>query len=55
MNKSQINTQNKVETLQLQSLTPEEMSKRHILGRLYGPIATFGDSTRNGRFYNKEL
>lgn len=55
MNNAQINTQNRVETLQLQPLSQEEMSKRHILGRLYGPIATFGDSTRNGRFYNREL
>ena len=44
-----------LETLQLQPISPEEMQKRHILARLYGPIATFGEATRNGRFYNKEL
>lgn len=49
-------SQNQIlETLQLQPISQEEMTKRHILGRLYGPIATFGDSTRNGRFYNKDL
>lgn len=44
-----------VEALQMQPLTEEEKSKRHILGRLYGPIATCKESTRNGRHYNKEL
>ena len=44
-----------LETLRLQPISEEEKTKRHILGRLYGPIATFGDSTRNGRYYNKQL
>ena len=49
-------SQNQIlETLHLQPISQEEMTQRHILGRLYGPIATFGDSTRNGRFYNKDL
>ena len=44
-----------LETLQMQPLSDEEMSSRHILGRLYGPIATCIESTRNGRLYNKPL
>ena len=44
-----------LETLKLQPISEEEKARRHILGRLYGPIATFGDSTRNGRYYNKQL
>ena len=44
-----------LEALQMQPLSPEEMSSRHILGRLYGPIATCVESTRNGRLYNKPL
>jgi hypothetical protein len=49
--------QNKLilETLQMQPLSQEEMTSRHILGRLYGPIATCVESTRNGRLYNKPL
>lgn len=44
-----------IETLSIQPLTEEEKSSRHILGRLYGPIATCKESTRNGRRYNKDL
>ena len=44
-----------LEALQMQPLSQEEMTARHILGRLYGPIATCVESTRNGRFYNKPL
>ena len=44
-----------LEALQMQPLSEEEMSSRHILGRLYGPIATSKESTRNGRKYNAEL
>lgn len=43
------------ETLQIQPLTEEEKTARHIIGRLYGPIATSKESTRNGRKYNAEL
>lgn len=43
------------EALQIQPLTEEEKSQRHILGRLYGPIATCKEGTRNGRTYNREL
>lgn len=44
-----------VEALQIKPLTEEEKNKRHILGRLYGRIATCKENTRNGRRYNKEL
>lgn len=44
-----------LETLQMQPLSEEEKASRHILGRLYGPIATCKESTRNGRKYNKQL
>lgn len=44
-----------LEALEMQPLSDEEKTKRHILGRLYGPIATTIESTRNGRKYNKEL
>ena len=44
-----------LEALQMQPLSQEEMTARHILGRLYGPIATCQESTRNGRLYNKPL
>ena len=44
-----------LEALKMQPLSEEEKQKRHILGRLYGPIATSNEDTRNGRRYNKEL
>lgn len=44
-----------LEALQIQPLSQEEMASRHILGRLYGPIATCVESTRNGRLYNRPL
>lgn len=44
-----------LETLQMQPLSEEEKSSRKILGRLYGPIATSLESTRNGRKYNRQL
>ena len=44
-----------LEALQMQPLSEEEKTSRHILGRLYGPIATCKEKTRNGRGYNKEL
>lgn len=50
MNNKQI-----IERLEMQPLTEEEKTARHILGRLYGPIATCKESTRNGRRYNKAL
>lgn len=36
-------------------LSPEEKAQRGILGRLYGPIASFNMGTRNGRRYSDEL
>ena len=44
-----------LEALQMQPLSEEEKASRHILGRLYGPIATCKEGTRNGRKYNKAL
>lgn len=44
-----------MEALKLQPLSEEEKSKRKILGRLFGPIATTTEGTRNGRKYNKVL
>ena len=41
--------------LEYQKLSPEEMNKRHILGRLTGIIADYGNPTRNGRLYSEEL
>lgn len=44
-----------LEALQMQPLSEEEKATRHILGRLWGPIATTKEKTRNGRGYNMEL
>lgn len=44
-----------LEALQMQPLSEEEMTARHILGRMYGPIASCVESTRNTRLYNREL
>lgn len=55
INKVMKNARQILETLRLQPLSEEEKKSRHILGRLYGPIATCEESTRNGRKYNKEL
>ncbi len=45
----------KNETFEYQKLTPEEMSKKGILGRLIGPCADFINPTRNGRKYGEDL
>lgn len=50
-----MNNKRILEALKMQPLSEEEMTARHILGRLYGPIATCVESTRNGRLYNKPL
>lgn len=50
-----ISNQKILETLQMQPLSEADKANRHILGRLYGPIATCKESTRNGRKYNKDL
>ena len=39
----------------MQPLSESDKQSRHILGRLYGPIATCTEATRNGRKYNREL
>ncbi len=44
-----------METLKIVPLSDEEKTKKHIIGRLYGPIATCTESTRNGRLYNRQL
>ena len=41
--------------LTYKKLSPEEMEKRQILGRLVGPIADTKKETRNGRAYSKDL
>ena len=41
--------------LAFDDLTEEEKAKRHILGRLYGPVADVVRPTRNGRKYSEEL
>lgn len=41
--------------LEYQRLTQEEQSKRGILGRLKGIIASFNAPTRNGRLYSEKL
>ncbi len=50
-----IATKQILEKLEVQDLTEEEKASRHILKRLVGPIATYTDSTRNGRLYNEAL
>lgn len=50
-----IESLNKNEKFEYQKLTPEEMDKRGILGRLVGPCADFINPTRNGRKYGEEL
>lgn len=44
-----------IEALHRQPLSEEEKQSRHILGRLFGPIATCSEATRNGRTYNRDL
>lgn len=41
--------------MQYTKLSPEEQSKRGILGRLVGVMADFKNPTRNGRLYTEEL
>ena len=41
--------------LKFKELSPEEKQSRGILGRLYGPIASIVESTRNGRKYTESL
>ena len=41
--------------MEYQKLSPEEMKKRGILGRLVGIIADFTNPTRNQRLYSEEL
>lgn len=43
------------EVLNFKELSEEEKKARGILGRLYGPCASFTVPTRNGRFYSDDL
>ena len=43
------------QSLEYQKISPEEMQKRGILGRLYGPCCDIINPTRNGRKYSQEL
>lgn len=43
------------EMLAFEDLSQEEKDRRHILGRLYGPVADVINPTRNGRKYSEEL
>ena len=42
-------------SLKFKTISPEEKSKKGILGRLYGNVASFAAPTRNGRHYSQEL
>lgn len=50
-----IKSLNEATALKFQNLNAEEKAKRGILGRLYGPVASFAAPTRNGRLYSQEL
>lgn len=54
-NTTNLSTDKIREALHFQELTPEEKQSRGILGRLYGPCASFIAPTRNDRFYGDEL
>jgi hypothetical protein len=41
--------------LRFKTLSPEEKAQRGILGRLYGPVASCVNPTRNNRKYNEAL
>ena len=42
-------------SLKFKNISPEEKAKKGILGRLYGPVASFAAPTRNGRHYSQDL
>ena len=50
-----LETINMNEKLNYQPLSAEEKVRRGILGRLYGPVASFKAPTRNGRKYSEDL
>ena len=41
--------------LKFKNLSAEDKEKKGILGRLYGPVASFRSPTRNGRKYTQDL
>lgn len=53
--KNNSNIKEALNGLVLKELTPEEKSRRGILGRLCGPCANITTPTRNGRVYSDEL
>ena len=46
---------NKTQVFKFKDLSPEEKSRRGILGRLFGPCASISIPTRNGRLYSEKL
>ena len=46
---------NESDFLKFKTLSPEEKKQKGILGRLYGPVASCVQATRNGRKYSEEL
>jgi len=50
-----INRLTESDSLKFKSINPEEKKQKGILGRLYGPVASFASPTRNGRKYSQEL
>lgn len=50
-----IKSLNEDTALKFKSLSAEEKAKRGILGRLYGPVASFKSPTRNERLYSQDL
>lgn len=46
---------NESEFLKFKTLSPEEKKQKGILGRLYGPVASCVQATRNGRKYSEDL
>ena len=42
-------------SLKFKNISPEEKTAKGILGRLYGPVASFAAPTRNGRHYGQDL
>ena len=43
------------DSLKFKNISAEEKARRGILGRLYGPVASFANPTRNGRHYSQKL
>ena len=50
-----INRLTESDALKFKTLSAEDKAKRGILGRLYGPVASFANPTRNERHYSQDL